>query len=222
MGTSARSGCCAQTALDLVLRPWDTTRPPVTGQVVLHTSLRADTPGELDGQTVSAAECRDLLTEMDQFDLLVSVDHPHTGETVTVATPGELRRAARGPGLAPPPDTDAYEPTAAQQRFLRVRDRRCRMPGCRRRPGRCDLDHARAHDRGGPTACWNLCCLCRRHHRIKTHADGWHFHLHTDGTLTVRTPGGTTRQTRPPGWWPHPEPDPPWLDETLVPDPLHI
>jgi hypothetical protein len=42
------------------------------------------------------------------------------------------------------------------------------MPGCRRRAGRCDLDHVIAHGDGGPTACWNLCCLCRRHHRIMT------------------------------------------------------
>ena len=56
-----------------------------------------------------------------------------------------------------------------------------------------------AHAEGGPTDCANLCCLCRRHHRLKTHAPGWIFRLDTDGTLWVTTPSGVTRITRPPG-----------------------
>jgi hypothetical protein len=92
------------------------------------------------------------------------------------------------------------------------------MPGCRRRSGRVDLDHGDPYGSGGPTACWNLCCLCRRHHRIKTHAPGWFFTLLRDGSLVVRTPAGITRRTRPPGWCPDPEPDPPWLDEQAPPD----
>ena len=122
------------------------------------------------------------------------------------------------PGLHPPPPSDGYRPTAPQQRFTEVRDRHCRMPGCRRRAGRCDIDHAVAHADGGATACWNLCCLCRRHHRIKTFARGWHFELLADGTLLVRTPSGVSRVTRPPGWTWDPEPDPPWLDEEAPPD----
>ena len=104
-----------------------------------------------------------------------------------------------GPGLRPPPGTGRYRPPAAQQRFVSTRDRHCRMPGCRRRAGRCDLDHVTAHADGGPTTCWNLCCLCRRHHRIKTFARGWHFDLLPDGQLLVRTPAGVTRTTAPPG-----------------------
>jgi hypothetical protein len=229
----------AETGLDLILRPWDTTRPPVTAHLVVHAparTLRPDgdpaqtqTPALLDGQVISAAECRDLLTELDMLDLadpppggsiLVAVDDPATGETIAVATRRELQKAATGPGLRPPPDTPGYEPTAAQQRFLKVRDRHCRMLGCRRRVGRCDLDHVIPYDDGGPTACENLCCLCKRHHRIKTFAPGWSFQLLPDGTLVVRTPGGITRTTRPPGWWPDPEPDPPWLDERAPADPL--
>jgi hypothetical protein len=183
---------------------------------------RSQTPGEVDGVVVSAAECRDLLAELDRIDLLVGIDHPVSGETIAVATRRELERAARGPGLSPPPDTAVYEPTKRQKRFLKVRDRHCRMPGCRRRPGRVDLDHGEAYQCGGPTACWNLCCLCKRHHRIKTFAPGWRFALRRDGTLVVRTPAGVIRRTRPPGWWPDPEPDPPWLDEQAPPDPLRL
>ncbi|MBB3086610.1 HNH endonuclease signature motif containing protein [Geodermatophilus sabuli] len=129
------------------------------------------------------------------------------------------RPLADGPGLRPPPPTSRYRPTATQRRFVRARDRRCRWPGCRRPPARHDLDHATPHADGGPTTCWNLCCLCRTHHRITTFAPGWAFHLFPDGRLLVRTPSGTTRISTPPGWHPWPEPDPPWLDETAPPDP---
>ena len=81
-----------------------------------------------------------------------------------------------------------------------------------------DLDHAHPYEHGGSTACWNLCCLCRRHHRIKTHARDWSFTLTRDGRLVVTTPAGVTRTTRPPGWSTDPEPDPPWLDEQAPPD----
>ena len=53
--------------------------------------------------------------------------------------------------------------------------------------------------RAGPTDCDNLCCLCRRHHRLKTHSSGWSFHLDADGALLVTTPSGVTRISRPPG-----------------------
>jgi hypothetical protein len=214
-------------ALDLILRPWDTSRPPVTAQLHIHAalpSLRPDAPAaaapaELDGRFISATQCRELLTRLDMLGLgsapaggsvSVVIDDPATGETVAVATRAELRRAAGqgrrlrrrspqraasgaapepgraaggagtsggtdttggtgdGPGLLPPPPTRSYRPTAAQRRLVTARDRHCRMAGCHRRPGRHDIDHGHAFAAGGPTACWNLCCLCRRHHRIKT------------------------------------------------------
>ncbi|NEK57054.1 HNH endonuclease [Geodermatophilus sabuli] len=264
----------ASAALDLILRPWDTSRPPVTAQLHVHaalTSLRPDNPAdaapaELDGQLISAAQCRDLLAALDMLPLSpapiggsisVAIDHPVTGQTLAVATRAELRRAAGrrrrihrrnqpdpencptrkpgrddrgagttepddGPGLRPPPPTRGYRPTAAQRRLVTARDRHCRMPGCHRRPGRSDLDHALEYAAGGPTACENLCCLCRRHHRIKTFARGWSFALLPDGELVVRTPSGVIRSTRPPGWCHDPEPDPPWLEDVAPPDPLRV
>jgi hypothetical protein len=98
-----------------------------------------------------------------------------------------------------PPPTDAYRPTEAQRRWGRARDRHCRHPGCRNKVGRTDLDHVIAHADGGATDCDNLCCLCRRHHRLKTHAPGWIFRLEPDGALLVTTPSGVTRISRPPG-----------------------
>jgi hypothetical protein len=99
-------------------------------------------------------------------------------------------------------------------------DRHCRMPGCRRRVGRCDIDHVIPRGAGGQTECWNLCCLCRRHHRIKTFARGWSFELLDDRRLIVRTPSGVSRVSVPPGWCYDAEPDPPWLDEEAPPDQL--
>ena len=94
---------------------------------------------------------------------------------------------------------DRYQPTPAQRRFARTRDRTCRHPGCGNGAGWADLDHVVAHAEGGETDCVNLCCLCRRHHRLKTHARGWIYAITPDGVLTVTTPSGVTRVSRPPG-----------------------
>jgi hypothetical protein len=248
----------AAVAADLLLRPWDTSRPPVTAQLVVHAPLAALSPGapgsepaaEVQGEIVTAAQCRELLEQLDMLGVgaapvggcvQVAAGDPVTGRLVAVATRNELRRGSgtrrrrtrrgrevdeaagtpppdEGPGLRAPAPTTAYRSTAAQRRFVRARDRSCRMPGCRRRPGRCDIDHGIAHADGGPTDCWNLCCLCRRHHRIKTFARGWHFELLADGRLLVRTPSGVSRITRPPGWTWDPETDPPWFEEEAPPD----
>ena len=98
-----------------------------------------------------------------------------------------------------PPAVDRYTPTPAQRRYVKARDRTCRHPGCRRPAAWTDADHVVARSAGGETACENLCCLCRRHHRLKTHARGWRFTMTTDGVLSVTTPSGVTRTTRPPG-----------------------
>jgi hypothetical protein len=103
------------------------------------------------------------------------------------------------PVLDLPPGVDRYRPTPAQRRFVATRDRTCRHPGCRNEAGWADHDHVLPHAEGGPTDCTNLCCLCRRHHRLKTHARGWIFRMDPDGTLFVTTPSGVTRVTRPPG-----------------------
>ncbi|NEL55347.1 HNH endonuclease signature motif containing protein [Goekera deserti] len=82
---------------------------------------------------------------------------------------------------------------------MTTRDRTCRHPGCSNKAAAADIDHVHPYDQGGATACTNLCCLCRRHHRLKTHAPGWRFTMTPDGTLTVTTPGGITRSTTPTG-----------------------
>ncbi|WP_458180899.1 HNH endonuclease signature motif containing protein [Klenkia terrae] len=167
--------------------------------------------GHVGGLPVTPAAVRSLLHRIDALGLT----HPDGGDldlTITgergrllaVATPEELVAAAKGGrGLGPPPPAPGYTPTAAQYRYLRARDRHCRFPGCRQVARTCDADHVIPYDhhdpeRGGPTCVRNLAMLCRRHHRLKTHAPGWRFAIDADGTLHVTTPGGTTRTTRPP------------------------
>lgn len=79
--------------------------------------------------------------------------------------------------------------------FIRTRDQTCRAPGCTRSAWRCDCDHIEPHP-GGATSVANGCCLCRRHHRLKTHAPRWHIDAR-NGTLRWETPTGTIVHTAP-------------------------
>ena len=219
---------------DLLQRPWEHHGPPVTAHLQIVATLaslagRSHAPGEINGLPVTAAHLRDLLRELGALGIGVP-----EGGTVTLALTDEdgtlratstldhLRRLAeRGcPGhgaadcgcavLDRPEATDRYTPTAGHQRFVRTRDRACRFPTCGQRVGWADADHVVPHACGGATECANLCCLCRSHHRLKTFARGWQFRMSPDGVLTVITPSGITRTTRPPGMRPPPTaPEPP-------------
>ncbi len=189
----------------------------------------AEPTGTVAGTPITAAHVRDLLAQLDAIGLQAPANGSlsfsftdDTGALHAVATLRELRQAARRgcaihpaadcgcPVITRPEPTNAYEPTAAQRRSLHTRDRTCRHPGCDNRAGWADLDHVVPHACGGATDCANLCCLCRRHHRLKTHARGWRFVMDPDGTLHVTTPSGVTRTTRPPGLRP-PAPEPPTM-----------
>jgi hypothetical protein len=106
---------------------------------------------------------------------------------------------ARGEALGPPPETDGYKAGAALDRFVRLRDRRCRFPGCRARPRYCDLDHQCPYPHG-PTAHDNLCCLCESHHRLSHQAPGWSMWRTGDCGLAWRSPDGEITVTYPPGF----------------------
>ena len=178
----------------------------------------AEPVGTVAGTPITAAHVRDLLVQLDAVCLQAppggSVSFSFVdehGALQAVATLRELRAAARYgcgehpdggcacPVLTRPEPTEAYPPTAAQDRFITTRDRTCRHPGCDNRAGWADADHVIPHVAGGATDCPNLCCLCRRHHRLKTFAPGWVYAMTPDGILTVTTPGGVTRTSRPPG-----------------------
>ena len=218
---------------DLVLRPWDPSRPPVTAHLQLIATLaslagRSAEPGEVNGLPITTGQLRELLTQLDAL----GVRTPEGG-SVTLAltdadgtlratsTLDQVRRLARR-GCTSHPDADRgcavldrpgpvdrHTPSAAQQTSVRTRDRSCRFPTCGQRVGWADADHVIPHAHGGATDCADLCCPCRSHHRLKTSAPGWRFQMSADGALTVTTPSGITRSTRPPGMRPPPAPDPP-------------
>jgi hypothetical protein len=121
-----------------------------------------------------------------------------TGSLVALTDATGLRAAVRnGRGLGPPPESHGYRPSAELDRFVRARDRRCRFPGCRARPRRCDLDHTCPYPHG-PTAAGNLCCLCEHHHRLSHQAPGWSIRATSDGGLAWHPPGCQVLTTHPP------------------------
>jgi hypothetical protein len=89
-----------------------------------------------------------------------------------------------------------YRPPAALAHLVRVRQRTCSFPGCRRPARRTDLDHTLAYHQGGATCECNLSPLCRRHHQAKQ-AHGWHLTQDQPGVMTWRTPAGRTYKTQP-------------------------
>ena len=265
---------------DLILRPWDTSRPPVTAHVTVLAPLpvlragqgraaagsgggeeggsgqggsgqggsgqggftvpTAEDAATVDGAPITAGQLRDLLEQLDALcpgglqaptggSLSVDLIDPVTGALRATVTRRELEQLARRgcrehptadcgcAVLDKPPPVDRYEPTPAQHRFVRARDRTCRQPGCRRPARWTDADHVHPHAEGGETACTNLCALCRRHHRLKTHAPGLavhhdrrrgplgdhpergHPHHPTTGLATTTAPAAGHRQrpTRP-------------------------
>jgi hypothetical protein len=212
----------------LIRRPADSGLPPVCANITITADVASllgtsTAAGEVSGLPITAAHVRELLARVGALGLTApeggtlgfAITGPN-GELLATLTPAELARSAkRGcpahldgacscPVTGAPPETDAYEPTDRQRGFLTTRDRRCRFPNCGQRVGWTDLDHVIEHNRGGPTDCTNLCCLCRSHHRLKTFAPGWTFAMDDDGTLHVTTPSGVTRTTRPPGLRPPP------------------
>lgn len=89
-----------------------------------------------------------------------------------------------------------YQHPRLMDDFVRTRDRTCRAPGCRRASENCDCDHVQPFPTGA-TSVENGCCLCRRHHRLKTHAPGWSLSGAPDTYLTWLTPSGVAATTHP-------------------------
>ena len=92
--------------------------------------------------------------------------------------------------------TPGYRPNHLLRTLVKVRDRSCRFPGCRRPAVACDDDHTVPYDQGGMTCECNLASLCRRHHQAKQ-TPGWHLAQPQPGVLVWTTPHGRTYETRP-------------------------
>jgi hypothetical protein len=162
------------------------------------------------GITSQAERAREALTRLVNVRRLIDTalaERPRiaiaeqlSGELMALTDSTELRGAATaGRGLGPPPGTEAYRPTDPLYRFVQLRDRRCRFPGCRTPARCCDLDHQVPHPHG-MTAHDNLACLCEHHHRLSHQAPGWRLHRDPDGGLVWTLPSGRTVTTHPPAF----------------------
>jgi hypothetical protein len=177
-----------------------------------------DLPGELVGYgPIPAAMARDLardgtwrrvLTDPAGHVLHVD-DHTHPAGAVARERVGERRTADPGAweragdrrtagrdGPSGVSGSPGYRPGARLRRYVLVRDQVCAFAGCSVPAWRCDLDHAvpydAAHPEAGPTCACNLRPLCRRHHRLKTHA-GWSVtHDPDTGFTSTTSPTGLT------------------------------
>jgi Domain of unknown function (DUF222) len=153
--------------------------PSVAALVTLTIPLatwqgRSEAPGEADGfGLLDGDDARDLAA--------AAARHPRTRWCLTALNP-DGTAAAHGclPGRHPPPGLNVrmipvargpcdharaetgYHPSRTLTHLIRARNGRCTAPGCGRPAARCDLDHTRPWDQGGPTCECNLAPLCKR------------------------------------------------------------
>jgi hypothetical protein len=122
----------------------------------------------------------------------------HTARELAAEADSVWRRLLTAPttGLVVKTDPHTYRPTAEVRRHVSARDGHCSFPTCSMPASKTDLDHIvpfnhknPAH--GGPTTPDNLQPLCRRHHRLKTHANWTVHHSETHvNTTTWTSPSG--------------------------------
>jgi hypothetical protein len=91
-----------------------------------------------------------------------------------------------------------YKIPARIRQQVQLRDRTCVFPGCTRPARGCDVDHIIEYDHDaeaegrpqpGPTTTDNLACLCRFHHRLKTHS-AWRYAMVEPGVFEWTSPHG--------------------------------
>ncbi|KQV69518.1 hypothetical protein ASC64_06640 [Nocardioides sp. Root122] len=188
----------AQTALDLSSTPAPDGRAageragvstpdlPAAREVVIHAHFDASTVGET---TVFGPTGR--MEEGQRLVLLEQVQgwcaDTHTKVTIKPVT--DLTTELSAPG---------YEIPAWLREQIALRDGTCAYPWCTRPARRADVDHiieydhnaeAEGRDQPGPTTTSNLGCLCRSHHRLKTHS-AWTYTMVAPGVFEWTSPHG--------------------------------
>ncbi|MGO9853517.1 MAG: DUF222 domain-containing protein [Acidimicrobiales bacterium] len=145
-----------------------------------------------------------LLDEaLDPSELAAELEH---GGRISVET---LRRVACDATIAIAVDDDVghtmYEgratrdPTDAQRRELRRRDRDCRFPGCTNATF-TNPHHIRPWKPDGPTDLDNLCLLCEYHHHL-VHGRQWTLSGNANEVLTAVGPTSRVMTSRPSPLW---------------------
>nr|WP_300044857.1 HNH endonuclease signature motif containing protein [uncultured Nocardioides sp.] len=175
-----------QTALDLAGAGTEPQRLPAAREVVLHAHFDASMDGRA---TVFAPTGR-----MEEGQRLVLLDQVQSWcadsrTKITVKPVIDLNADL---------STPAYEIPDRLREQVTLRDRTCVFPWCTRPARRGDVDHvvefgheAEAEGRAqpGPTATSNLACLCRFHHRLKTHT-AWRYRMTAPAVFEWTSPHG--------------------------------
>ncbi|GAA1475647.1 HNH endonuclease signature motif containing protein [Nocardioides aestuarii] len=91
--------------------------------------------------------------------------------------------------LADHTDSTAYESRGRLRTQVELLLPHCVFPWCTREARVCDHDHGVPHVDGGATCDCNLAPLCRRHHRLRTHA-GWRYTRLDETTFLWADPHG--------------------------------
>jgi hypothetical protein len=159
---------------------------PTAREVVLHTHFDATPTGE---QTVFGPTGR--LEERQRLVLLDQVKSwcGDSGTKITIKPVIDLNAYLTAPG---------YDIPDRMREQIILRDQTCVFPWCTRPARACDVDHVIAYDHDaaaegrpqpGPTASDNLACLCRFHHRLKTHT-AWRYRVTGPGCFEWTSPHG--------------------------------
>ena len=154
---------------------------------MLHAHFTADS--QADGQTVFSPTCR-----LEEGQRLVLLDQVKAwcGDSrtkVTIKPVIDLNTTLAASSYAIPDRVREH---------VVLRDRTCVFPWCTRPARGCDVDHVIAYDhhaeaedreQRGPTSTDNLACLCRFHHRLKTHT-AWTYRMIAPGVFEWTSPHG--------------------------------
>jgi hypothetical protein len=155
-------------------------RPKVDISVSLTTLLELDEkPGEIPGWgPVIADIARQAVEQSPDGTWRVAVTDPDSG---AVLWDGTTKR----------------RPTAAQRRYVEMRQPVCVHPTCRQPATECDIDHEIEYSKGGPTVVRHLHPGCRHDHDLR-HRGGWKVRRLAPGIYEWTTRHGHVYVTRPP------------------------
>ncbi|WP_338837200.1 DUF222 domain-containing protein [Gordonia polyisoprenivorans] len=183
-----RDQIMADTLVERVTGQASATAVPVAVNLVLsaETMLGGDASAEIPGfGPIPAEMARQLIAD--------GVDPD--GETASTIRRLYVR-PAEGTLVAADARSRCFPSSLAH--FVRMRDRRCRVPFCD--APIAEIDHARPHRHGGPTSLANADGTCVAHNRAKE-ADGWTYTpIDTEygHILDVTTPTGAWHRSRAP------------------------